>query len=240
MIPSHLLQPSIAIGDLIINEPVTMLSDFLISLVCLLCFFKIKSHHFQGRNNIPVLSFFFFMFFSTFWGGLLGHGLQHYLSPLWKIPSWLAGMLAVVAFQLIASNQIKVQKSLLFFRFLLFLNLISFLVALYLVFILKVFVWVQFHAVFGILGIVLPIQFYFFWKTKSSSSGKILLGISFTVAAALIHLLFLGFGKWFNHADISHVLLAFSNWFFYSGLKSMLLADADLSKGKFRYGNFEK
>jgi hypothetical protein len=227
MVPQDLLQPSVSIGSLVINEPVTMLSDFLISLICLISFFRIKAEHFSARNNLYVLAFFYFMFFSTFWGGLAGHGLQYYLSPAWKIPSWLSGMLAVVSFQLIAAKQIKELKPGFLFQGLIFLNLLSFLTTIYLVFVLRVFVWVQFHAVLGILFVVLPIQVHLYRRTASLSSKKIMYGISFAILAALVHMLFLGFNKWFNHADISHVLLAISNWFFYVGLRSLLSVESE-------------
>lgn len=227
MTPHDLLQPSVSFGNLVICEPITMLSDFLIALICLISYFKIKSDQFQGKNSFYVLAFFFFMFFSTFWGGLVGHGLQYYLTPAWKIPSWLSGMLAVVSFQVIAANQIKDIKSGLLFQGLILLNLLSFSITVYLVFVLQVFVWVQFHAVFGILCVVLPVQVHLFYKTRSFSSRKIMFGILFAVFAALVHLLFLGINKWFNHADISHVLLVISNWFFYIGLRNLLTHESE-------------
>lgn len=215
----ELVQPSVIFAGFTINEPITMFSDFLISTICLFAFIKILYSSQRGNNHYPILLFFFMMFFSTFWGGLVGHGLQHYLSPLWKIPSWLTGIFAVVAFQWIAANQLRKFKSKNLFRIILMLNLLSFLTAIYMVFALKVFVWVQFHAVFGILGIVLPIQIFIYSKTKSYCSRQLILGIVFAIVAALVHLFYLGLGKWFNHLDVSHVFLALSNLYFYFGLK---------------------
>jgi len=221
-IPENLLQPSITFFGIVVNEPVTMFSDFLISIFCAFAFVSIKNNTSLSRNKTVILAFFFCMFFSTFLGGLLGHGLQYYLSPDWKIPSWIAGVLAVVLFQVIAANQLKFATNSSFYSFLNALNLFTFLVTIYFIFILRIFTWVQFHAVFGVLAVVLPVQIFMWKKHKSASSINMLKGISFAVFAAIIHLLQLGLGKWFNHLDTSHIVLVVSNYYLFRGMKSLL------------------
>ena len=60
-----------------------------------------------------------------------------------------------------------------------------------------------------LIGFALPINIYGYIKLKSIGNLWIVLGILSALLPALVFNMKLGFSRWFNHHDISHVLIVF-------------------------------
>ena len=84
------INPSIIISGFVIREPITAITDFLSVFIAIFYFSK-----FSKIKEVNLLSIVYhkyalvcFMIGFSF-AGVLGHALQEYLSPWWKVFGWL-------------------------------------------------------------------------------------------------------------------------------------------------------
>jgi hypothetical protein len=196
-------------------EPMTTLTDLMVSAVCFYAFFHLR------RINRPELHFkfmnwfFFTMGLATALGGLIGHGFLYLFSFAWKLPGWLTSMLSI---SLLERASIEYAKPLLHKRFRKFMdwaNVIELAIFMVLTFSTLNFRFVEIHSAFGLLVVNTPLHLYVYWKTRSKGSGIMLIGIGFAMLSALIFMNEVTLHKWFNYLDFSHVLMTFGAYFFY-------------------------
>lgn len=66
-------QPSIELWGILINEPVTVATDLIVSAVCIYAFVKIIQVPYRGKLKAYLLWYFFLMALATMLGGIIGH-----------------------------------------------------------------------------------------------------------------------------------------------------------------------
>jgi len=212
-------ETSIEIFGLLILEPVTSLTDLMVSAVCFFAFTKLI------RLNRPEIQFklinwfFLTMGLATLIGGLIGHAFLYAFSFEWKLPGWLMSMLSI---SLLERASIEYAKPLLPKKLRIFMdwaNIIELLTFMVLTFSTLNFFFVEVHSAFGLLVINTPLHLYVFYKTRSEGSKYMIIAISFAMMSALIFMNEISLHKWFNYLDISHVLMTFGAWFFYQAAK---------------------
>ena len=86
------------------------------------------------------------------------------------------------------------------------------------------FSWVKYYTIFGMLLVVGSLSYVIYQKTDIRGVVKLMIGVGVGVLSALIFSFEWGFGPWFNHNDISHVILSFSAISLYKG--ALLIIDS--------------
>jgi hypothetical protein len=208
---------SVDLFGLKIMEPVTVVTDLLVTAVCLYAFFKIKVEK-RSLMSLRLLKYFFLtMSLATAYGGIIGHAFQDYLSFGWKLPGWLISMTAIALMErsaILHAQHMLPNRIGKFFSALNILELVSLIV---IVLITLDFFFVEAHAAYGLMGIVLVFEGIVYLKTKDKGSLLILIAVAFATLAAVVHLSKFILHDWFNHLDLGHVLMAVSSYLFYLG-----------------------
>ncbi len=208
-------QPSIELFGITIMEPVVTLTDFLITAVCLIAYFKLRGKNLTGKVHQYMRWYFLCMAIATFFGGLLGHAFQAQVGLFWKLPGWLISMLAVSSIEratiIYAFPLLKRRLA----RFLEVANVIELIVFAAITFSTLNFFFIQVHSAYGLGLIVLPIHFYIFMKTQNPGSRMICLSTLFATLAAFFYTSKISPSIWYNHLDVAHTIMAISLYYFY-------------------------
>ena len=75
-------QPSIEVFGILLQEPVTTLTDLLVSIICFYAYWKLKKHSIPGGTIFYMNLYFLFMGLGTAFGGLIGHGFQYFFQEV--------------------------------------------------------------------------------------------------------------------------------------------------------------
>lgn len=219
-------QPSIYLNNLRIDEPVTMLTDLVVTAVCFYAFSDLSRREGLSKAQHFLRYYFLMMGFATMIGGVFGHGFLYYFGLNWKLPGWLTSMFAVTLIERASIEQTRSIISPKLIKVMGVANIIELVTFVSLTFITLFFRlleprdsfrFVELHTAYGLLLIVLPLQAYVYWKTQNPGSRLFLLGISFVLLTAFIYYFQMAFSPWFNQHDISHLLIAVASWLFYQG-----------------------
>ena len=212
-----LQQPSIHILGIRVDEPMTTLTDLLVSVVCFYAFYTLTKKKLPGRTQLYFRYYFLLMGIATLLGGLVGHGFLYMLSFEWKLPGWITSMLSVA---LIERSAIQHAKSFIkpeVGKSLLVINVIELVLVMTITMITLDFAWVEFHSGYGLLAIVAPFHGWVYFKTRDRGSAYILLAVALASVAALFYMNKVSIHTWFNYLDISHTVMAIAAFVFYLG-----------------------
>jgi len=210
-------QPAIWLGNIKVEEPVTTLSDLLVSAVCFYAFFGLRQHGKSGMVNLLFQYFFLFMGLATAIGGIIGHGFLYAFSFHWKLPGWLTSMVAVTLAERAVILRSRPYLSPRFFVFFSWLNIVELLTFMVLSFSTLNFLFVEIHSAYGLLGVVGGFSIFLYRKTGTPATKKFLYAVGLAGLAAFFFTSRLGLSPWFNHIDISHTFMAISTYLFYWG-----------------------
>lgn len=234
-----------------ILEPVTTLTNLLVSFVCFLSFFRLLKIN-KIELHFKLINWFFLtMGLATALGGLMGHGFLYLFqtdwqlpewftnifsltmienasveSP-WKLPGWLTSMLSI---SLLERASIEYAKPLLHPRLrktMDWANIVELLIFMTLTFSSLNFKFVELHSAFGLLIINTPLHLYVFWKTRGEGSKYMLIALGFAITSALFFMNEWSFHKWFNYLDMSHTLMIFGAYFFYEAALRLTLKEKE-------------
>lgn len=213
--------PTVYLYGLRIEEPITMLSDVLVALVCIYAYFKLKPLSKATKQHKLLLRFFLFMGVATFLGGVLGHGFTYAVGIYAKLPGWLISMLAVNFVErsmIIYTSDVVSDKADRFFSIFNIIELIAFAA---LAFGTRNFLWVMVHSTYGFLIVVFGLTLLNYVKGKRTKQIKLIMwAVGAIFVCSVIFVAKLGLDEWFTHADFAHVFMAIGAWLFYkaSGL----------------------
>jgi hypothetical protein len=210
---------SIYLGSLRIDEPVTTLTDLLVSAVCFVSFLRLQRQRLPGNTHLYFRIYFLLMAIATLCGGLIGHAFLYALGFAWKLPGWIVSMLSVA---MIERSSIERAKPLIDPRvgnFFLALNIVELLTVMSITLWTLNFKWVEFHSGYGLLGVVLPFHLYAWYRTRDKGSFVIVIAVLVASCAALVFMNKLSIHTWFNYLDISHTIMAIGAYLFYRGAK---------------------
>jgi hypothetical protein len=209
-----------------IAEPVTVLTDLLVSAVCFYAYWQLR----KTKDASLVIKFFTYYFLtmsiSTAFGGIIGHGFLYALSFEWKVPAWLISMLSV---GLIERAAIFHAKPLLRTRagsFFSVFNIIELIAMIVVVLYTLNFFYVETHAAYGLLVVVFSFELFIYRKKKSEESRLLLIAVGISAIAALVHLTEFTIHTWFNYNDLAHIFMALSAYVFYLGAEKIKLREA--------------
>ncbi len=216
MIPFQ--NPSIQVFSLRVDEPVTTITDFVISFIGFMAFFKTTGH---GNSKAINLYRYFFLFtsISTLVAGIIGHAFAYYFGFEFRMIGWVFGIIGVTFAQFAALFHAKNSISSSVFNWLKIffvaeLFIIAFVLATY-----RSFGIVEIQAGIGLVLIVAGLETFHYSKTKSELSSKIMMGVGLTVLAVVSHVGKLAISEWFNHMDLGHVLMSLALYTMYTGVQ---------------------
>lgn len=240
-------QPSIEILGVLINEPVTVFTDLLVSAVCLYAFVKIGKMAVRSRLRTYLMWYFILMSLATAIGGLVGHGFLWYFTVswenpqwvreiiekfwflesqepayAWKLPGWIFSMLSIMFVERAAIEQVRPLVKPIVGKSFRIINMVELLLFMTITLATLNFRYVEIHSGYGLMFVVLSLQSYAYYRTKNEGSKFFLYGVAVAAVAALFYLNEIGIHKWFNHIDMSHTLMALSAYLFYLGAIKML------------------
>lgn len=211
-----MLNPSIFPFGIRIDEPVSTLTDVLVSLVCLYAWNDLRKQ--PGNNRVVAMFTWFFglMAIATFIGGVIGHAFLYALSFPWKLPGWLISMMSINLLERAVIRYSDPQMKPVFSKFFSRFNILELLVFAGLAFGTLNFEFVEVHSAYGIMVVVFGFALYnYFRGDHGPVVMNLMAGVLFALLAAVIFTMRLSISQWFNYIDISHVLMAMTAWFFY-------------------------
>lgn len=208
--------PTIYIGDLRIDEPITTLTDVLFIGVCFFAFFKTKGIAHDKALKLYRL-FFLLTGISTIVATFIGHTFLYYFGQDAKIYGWFLGLFGTSFAQFAALYHTRNSISKSSFKALVIICSVEVIAAFISVFVFWSFVVVEIHSAFGLILIVTILENIHYKKTKSKLSLFMIYGVGVAVIAVLCHVFKLAISVWFNHMDLSHVFMAISMYLMYKG-----------------------
>ena len=216
MIPFQ--NPSIYIGDLRIDEPITALTDIIFCMVCFYAYSKTK----PTSNYIATKLYSYFFLttgISTLVAAIVGHAFLYYFGKDAKIYGWILGIFSISFAQFAALYNTKSIIQLKLFKTIFFILCLETIIAFFATFHFWTFIVVIIHTTFSLLIVATSLEYLKYKNEKSELSKYILIGVGVLIIASLCHILKLGFGKWFNHLDVSHVFMTIGIYSMYLGVK---------------------
>src|ERR1051325_6303998 len=211
-------QTSIQVFGVLVQEPVTTLTDLLVSFVCFRSAWMLTRKRKAGLYFSLYISFMLVMGAATLYGGILGHAFLYRLSFGWKLPGWIISMLSVGLAERAAIMHARPLLHRNYGKFFGYANLVEVAFMLGVVIYTKNFLFVEVHATYGLLCIVFSFELFYFLRTREEGSRTILYAVGVSALAAIVHLSKFAISPWFNHLDLGHVLMAVSSWLFYHGI----------------------
>src|SRR3989339_975282 len=223
---------SIVIANIRIDEPVTVLTDLLVSGVCFYAYFKLRAISEKIKLHYYLKLYFLTMGIATLLGGVIGHGFLYFFNEItntslpvspWKLPGWYVSMFSIAMLEraVIERSKILVPKRVGWFSSR--LNIVELLTFMIITGFSLNFFFVEVHSAYGLLIVTSSFSFLIYTKTRHSGSKRFLLAVGLSAISALVFMNQWGFDKWFNHFDISHTIMALGAWFFYRGARYMVL-----------------
>ena len=241
-------QPSIYLASIRIDEPITTLTDLMVSFVCFYAFFKLSGLHNKTKIGYYLRFYFLSMGIATGIGGIIGHGFlyafdaewklpENYIAVVtrifgdknmnpaanpWKLPGWLTSMFSIALVERssieYAKKYIKPAAGKFFSR----LNIVELFLFVTLTFSTLNFYFVEIHSFYGLMLIVAGFSLFRFIKSRSKGSVLFLIGVLFSAISALFFMNKWSFHTWYNYLDASHTFMTFGAFFFYKGAREIL------------------
>lgn len=221
MLLSITQQPDIFLFGLRINEPITTISDFLITAACLFAYYSMKTKSLPSKFNLYMQYYFLLMAIATFWGGLFGHGFQYILGFYGRLPGWYIGMISIMLIERASIENVRRFVRPKIIKVLLIVNIIEFIIMAALTTFTLDFIYVQVHSAYGILVVVFSFHLYAYIKSKEKGSKETLIGVAIVSFAAFVYNYPIVINIWFNNLDFAHVLMAIATFFILKGSLSL-------------------
>lgn len=205
---------TITIAGIPVHEPMTVFTDFIISTIAVLFYFKLKK-----INALAVYYWrFFFLFFgiSTFVGAFshaffLIHDGWMYKS-FWLPMQLINGMAVYFAQQATLVSVLKTSSSKKTWEKIYKFQLIAFMIAVPL---FQNFLVTVIENAFGLIPVMIM-----HYRYKKHYAKTLANGIAISFLTAIIHLSKFSLHAYFNYNDIAHVFIMISLWVMYKGVKN--------------------
>ncbi len=196
-------------------EPMSLIMNWLISLQCLIYFFRLP------KNSSPFIYWWrgFFLFFgiSTIFGGL-GHLLFNYFDIYGKIPCWTIG---IVGGYCAARGVLSCFKPGIVERRLLFFLVLKCVVLWFLGIMTLKFLFISLDASISYL-VFCGFVGFFLYREGIVPLKYTVIGVLILLPSVFIFGFEINIHPWFNKDDFSHVLMIGCIYYFYLGAKNML------------------
>lgn len=212
---TKIIQPGIEIGGILLMEPVTVITNLFISVMCFYAFWKMGKDKVEGNPLIFLRYYFLTMGIATTWGGFIGHGFLYLLDDRWKLGGWIISMLSVALIERSAISYANRLVSPKLGQAFLLMNVIELIILMALVVSTVHFKFVEIHSAYGFIIVVFGFHLFVFWKTRDLGSLEmiyatisLLIAVYIFNAPVIIH-------TFFNHRDLAHIFMLIGAYFQY-------------------------
>ena len=206
-----IINPTLIIGDFEWREPITTLTDSLIACVCIFAF--ILFSRYKGEKSESFI--YFKAFFLCFGVGMLcsawlGHGLAAYVPPRSKVIGWVINSAANLFLGLATLREIShlLKPNITRWIKVIFIAQVSIFIIFMIIPKTSFFGLAQLCSIVSLIGMMLPMHIFNYFKTRSSGSKLFMIAIGMGVLPGIIFNTQLSVNHWFNYHDISHVVMA--------------------------------
>jgi len=213
-----LKNPTIFLGNLRIDEPITTLTDVLLAIIGLWAFFKTAGKP-QPRHITLYRWFFLVTAISTFVSSLIGHAFSYHFGMGARIYGWMIGIVSVAFAQFAAISHAQPTLKPSTVRLLNILMVVEIVAAIVGTAIVNHFIVVEIHSALGLLVVMTTLEVRMYQRSKSVLSRHLVMGVGFCILAVTVHLAKIAISRWFNHLDLSHVFMCISLYVMYLGVK---------------------
>ena len=210
--PTKIIQPSFFFRGFEIGEPITTLTDWMITAMCLYAFWRLRNSDQKGPTFTFFQIFFVLTGIGTFCGGLFGHMLIHQVSPQYKLIGFYTGMFAVAAIERSAMFHANRIIKPVVGRIFLVLNIAELLFMLVLTTITLHFKYVEYHLAYGFLIVVFFFHLYVYLRTRDKGSLIMLWNTVLLLMMVFVFNYPVIIHDFFNHRDLAHILMVISIW----------------------------
>jgi hypothetical protein len=203
--------PQIVLWGITFTEPTTFITDMLIVAVCAVSSVKLYRNAIpSSRQNFRLL-FLILIGISALTGGIY-HLLTLYVSKNMAYASWIVSGLGIFMLEMWTLSFLQDKRRLIFLSVAASVLFIASFVG---VLIMKTFFPIILRSIIGVFAIVIPAGL----QTKNDLPKQIFkyftYGVAFSILSGIAYIPALSIHKWFNNADMGHVLLAISMYYFY-------------------------
>jgi len=215
-----IMNPTLFIGSFELREPLTTLTDVAVAFVCFYAYIKFLKYKGEKSEGFKFFKIFFLVFgIGLMCAALFGHGLLAYFDPNTKAIGWALNSFAQILLGLGVLKEMEpVMKPSMINSVRIFFILQVFLFVFLIINpFTRNFIYVQLCSVISLVALVLPLQIFHYTKTKAKASKFFIISILMGLLPAVVFNFKLGFGVWFNHNDISHIIMVFMMYFMYLG-----------------------
>ncbi len=211
------IQPSIEIGNLRIDEPMTVLTDLLLAGICFLAYFRLRQLNNSNRIGRYFAAYFLCLGLGSFFGALLSHAFIYKLPVHLKLLSWLFVLLSVGFLSVASLDMARPLLNPVFSRIISRLNVLLFIVAAFYTIWNLAFSPVKYYTIFGMVIMVGLLSIFVYRKTGKKGHARLATAVGIGILSVFVFSYEWGFGPWFNHNDLSHVILSFATILLYKG-----------------------
>lgn len=215
-------QPSIFIGNIMVSEPITTLTDLMITVTCVVCFIRLSKKSNTVKAKSYMQYYLLFIGLSTFLAGIFGHCFNHILGFEWKLPGWIASIVAIGLLERAALEHSRALIHERVYRRLKVFNVVEIILFGWIAIATMNFLAVVVQTAFVMVFVVLVLQIYTYQRTGDKGCYYMLIAIAVAALSAFTFIFEISISKWFNHADLSHIIIAISAYFYYLSAKNML------------------
>jgi len=212
----HMEQTMWEINGLRIAEPMTVVTNMILFIVCTYCAVIVMRGS-SGRYDFVKKYSLFLLFtgISALLGGIFSHGFKYYFGLSYSLPGWLIALggayyASVAAFRHgIANNlwaDLNLRKTVMVERLLLLLLFLA--ITLTMVYMHFLIVTLYTAVCISIIGLIIEINIY--RKTRNEGSYLYIIGIGTGFLVLFIYLFKLGLSASFNHNDVAHIIMTIS------------------------------
>lgn len=154
----------------------------------------------------------------------LGHGLQAYVTPYYKVIGWVCGATGLLFLQMGSFQLIKNNIAVGLKKFLPVWFVLQYVVVVFLMInpATSNFKITQLNSVVALIGFVLSMHVFAYKWLKINGSRIVLIALIYSVIPGLVYSNQLSISRWFNYHDMSHVLMAIFMSIMYLGLSTIV------------------
>ena len=207
---NEIIQPGVDVFGFHIMEPVTVITDLFVAVVCFYAWHQIKKEEAKTKPQFYTQIFMLLMGLAATLGAILGHALIHIVPPLFKLPGWYLSMFATAFIERAAIEQASNTMPKKVIDFFLKLNIAELIILCIIVLVTFNFKYVEFHSAYGFLIVVLFFHSYNYKKTKNKGSSMMMLNTILLLVAVFIFNWPVVLHTFFNHRDLAHIVMAIS------------------------------
>jgi hypothetical protein len=214
---------SIEIFGILIEEPITSLTDVITGVVGIVAFFRLNKLNLKHRGHLFFKHYFLFIGIATVCAGVLGHATQYLVGFNAKAIGWTFSALALcclenagLEYQMAASGSRRLQSLQWLFwgQFILFFVLVINPST-------RVFELVQVNASLAMVGVALPLFIWTYRLRPSKGSWAVVGAILAGLFPGLVFRSQFSLHTYLNYHDISHLLMAGCVYLLYRGARKM-------------------